>query len=99
MSKGEPKENFFRISHKVYESEVFRSLKPGARLLYMAMCHLRNRYGDKDGIFFRSDRELAKDSGLSLETVSISKQELIEKGLLTWRRGRPWKPSLYQIQD
>ncbi len=99
MAKGEPKENFFRISHSTCESEVFLMLRPATKVLYLILCKLRNRYGDKDGIFFRSERELADDSGLSLETVSISKQELIGAGLVRWRKGRPWKPSLYQIQD
>lgn len=97
--KGEPNGNFFRISHKVIESEKFKKLKPGAKVLYMALCHLRNRYADKSGIFFRDDRSLASDSGLSVDTISKSKQELIKGRFLRWKKGGPRRACRYQIGD
>jgi hypothetical protein len=97
--KGEPNGNFFRMSHRVIEMEKFKQLKPGAKVLYMTLCHLRNRFGNKDGVFFRDDRSLATDSGLSLDTISKSKRELIQGGFLRWKKGGPRRPCRYQIDD
>ena len=97
--KGEPDDNFFRISHKVFESERFKKLKPGAKILYMTLCHLRNRYADKDGIFFRTDRDLMVDSGLSSRGIASSKQELLRFRFLKWRKGGPRRACRYQIPD
>lgn len=97
--KNEPDGNFFRISHEVFESKKFKSLNRGAKVLYMTLCHLRNRYGDKDGIFFRTDRNLAADSGLSKNIISPSKQELIQGGFLRWKKGGPRRACRYQINE
>ena len=97
--KNEPNGNYFRISHRVVEHEKFKKLKPGAKVLYMILCHLRNRHGDEDGVFFRTDRKLAVDSGLNSDTISKSKQELIRAGFLKWRKGGPRRACLYQIND
>jgi len=99
MSKGEPNGNFFRISHKIFESERFKKLSPGAKILYITFCHLRNRFGDKNGIFFRDDRTLAQDSGLSLQTVNKAKRELITHRFLRWVKGGPRRACRYQIDD
>ncbi len=97
--KGEPNGDFFRISHKVIENEKFKKLKPGAKILYMTLCHLRNRYADRSGIFFRDDRSLAADCGLSEKTISKAKQELIKHRFLRWRKGGPRRACRYQIGD
>ena len=97
--KGEPNGNFFRVSHRVFESENFRSLKPGAKVLYMTLCHLRNRFGNRDGIFFRTDRDLMIDSGLAQSTISEAKQELIDADLLRWKKGGPRRACIYQVAD
>ena len=97
--KGEPDGDFFRMSHKVIENEKFKSLKPGAKVLYMTLCHLRNRYADKSGIFFRTDRDLMCDSGLSSRTIAASKQELIKGRFLRWRQGGPRRACRYQVAD
>lgn len=99
MARGEPEKNYFRLSHKVFESEFFRTLRPGSKILYMTLCHLRNRLGDKNGIFFRTDRDLVIDSGLAMSTISESKQELIQAGLLRWKKGGPRRACRYQIND
>jgi CRP-like cAMP-binding protein len=98
-TKGEPNGNFFRISHEVFKSERFKKLRPSSKVLYMTLCHLRNRYGDKDGIFYRTDRDLAEDSGLSLETVSESKKDLIKSRFLKWKKGTSHRACRYQIAD
>lgn len=97
MGKGEPDGDFFRISHKVFESKKFKELKSGAKILYMTLCHLRNRYADKNGIFFRDDRKLVLDSGLSKNTIFPAKQELIKAGFLRCKKGGPRRPCQYQI--
>lgn len=97
--KNEPHENFFRISHKTFESGVFKELKPGTKILYMTLCHLRNRFGNKDGVFFRTDRDLVDDSGLAPATIAASKKELIQAGFLRWKKGGPRRACRYQIWD
>ena len=97
--KGEPNGNFFRISHATFESKRFKKLKPGAKILFMTLCHLRNRYADKDGIFFRDDRHLMEDSGLSTVTITRAKQELIGNQFLQYVKGGPRRACRYQIHD
>jgi hypothetical protein len=99
MPKREPEENFFRISHAVVESPEFLSLKPSAVKLYVVLCHLRNRYADKDGIFYRSDSDLVADTGMSKPTIVEARRELLQKGFLRWRKGKSHTACLYQIND
>ena len=99
MGKGEPNGNFFRVSHRVFESEKFQSLKPGAKILYITFCHLRNRFGDKNGIFYRTDKDLAIDSGLAIGSVWTAKKELAEMGFVRYKKGGRWNASYYQIVD
>ncbi len=97
--KGAPDGNFFKISKRVLKSEEFRSLRPGSKILYMTLCYLRNEFGNKDGIFYRTDKALMIDSRLAQSTISESKQELIRAGLLRWKKGGPRRACFYQIND
>lgn len=99
--KGQPEGNFFPVSHEVVESDTFRRLSPGAKLLYFVLCHLRNRYAGENGVFFRSDRDLLRDMGYSHPNALVrARKELLRSGFLRWKKGRPPKEAtLYQLDD
>lgn len=85
--KCEPNQNYFRVSHIITESEAFAKLSLGAKVLYYTFCKLRNRYGDERGIFFRSERTLADDAGVTKKTIQKAKKELIDARYLKWGNG------------
>jgi hypothetical protein len=73
-NKGEPPNNFVRISHKIFEHKNFKKLPFPAKVLYMTLYHLRNRYAKDGGIFYRSLEALAEDSGMSIDSVKRGKK-------------------------
>lgn len=86
VAKGEPTTNYFRVDHHVPESVQFRELPLSAKVLYFTLCKLRNRYGQKDGSFRRSDRQLSEDSALNKNTIKPARQQLKAIGLIkTWQ--------------
>ena len=97
--KGEPEENFFRVSHLIVESEKFKILKPSSKILYYGLCKLRNRFADKNGIFWRADRVLTKDVGLGRNSIWRARHELIKTGLIKWKKGGSHRACRYQIND
>lgn len=98
--KGQPNGNFFPVSHLVVETEKFKGMKPTSKNLYFTLCQLRNRFGkNKDGFFFRKDRDLQLDSRLSSKPVLRARKELIQCGFIKWEKGRPYHPSWYKIMD
>lgn len=96
---GEPEDNFFRASHKIVETKEFLGLSLSAKILYFFLCKLRNRYADEEGIFYRSERMLLKDSNLSLASIRRARKELLQKGFIKWKKGKSHIACLYQIQD
>ena len=58
--------------------EVYRQLKPNAKVVYVALCD----YADDTGTCWPSRRTVAKDSGLSLSTVDRSLRELVKAGVI-----------------
>lgn len=84
--KGEPFENFFRVSHNTTESQVFKRLPATAKVLYFALCKLRNRLAKDDGEFFRSDSILERDTGLSDHTVRKAKRSLGEASIIRFTK-------------
>lgn len=97
--RGEPKEKYFRIHHQIIESKTFHTLNPSAKILYITFCKLRNHFGDKNGVFFRSTSSLATDSGLSIASVHRAKTELLKAGILRWKQGNAIEACSYQIPD
>lgn len=84
--KGEPFDNFFRVSHGPLESEQFKQLPVTAQLLYFYLCKLRNRLAKRDGEFFRSDTVLEKDTGLSNFTIRKAKRLLGNAGMIQFNK-------------
>lgn len=98
--KGEPNGNFFRVSHEVVECEDFKALKPASKILYYTLCHLRNRYAEANGVFFRSNDNLADDTGLSKKSIVEAKKELKKYGFISYRPDRKSRQAcLYRIND
>ena len=98
-NKNEPTENFFKISHRTIKGDKFKKLNPGAKILYLYLCSHRNTYGDENGIFFRSDRHLAEDTGMAIATVGRAKKELIGEGYLRWEKGDFAHACKYQLNE
>ncbi|MEW6095781.1 MAG: hypothetical protein AB1567_04545 [bacterium] len=98
-NKGEPENNFFRVSHKVFDDEKFKQLNNSAKVLYFTLCKLRNRFADENGVFFRSDRTLVKDSGLGLSSIWRARHELLQNNFIKWKQGKSHIACLYQIND
>ena len=83
----EPKKNFFRVSHQTTESGWFIKLNPSAKVLYFYLCKFRNRFTDERKgrlEFARSDRQLSKDTGLSIPSIYRSRNELIKAGFIRY---------------
>jgi len=62
--KGEPTADYYPVSHLTTASQKFKELNPSAKVLYFYLCKIRNYYADEQGIFYRSDRILIRDTGL-----------------------------------
>lgn len=74
--------NEFSLPHKVFESEEFKKLKPGAKILYCYLAKLRNRFGKEENYFWRSMDQLVEDTGMSIKTVRTAKNQLRAMGLI-----------------
>jgi DNA-binding GntR family transcriptional regulator len=98
---GEPKSNFFRVSHMITESKEFKGLNQISQILYFTLCRLRNRLDRGLGTFFRSDRQLENDSGLSRPTVTKAKQDLKQKGFIDFvsKKGRRCRYHIWEKDD
>ncbi|MFH0754534.1 MAG: hypothetical protein V2A70_08215 [Candidatus Omnitrophota bacterium] len=80
-------ENFFTLSHRIFEDESFKALKPSTRLFYVHLAKLRNRFGDKLGWFWRSSSQLAIDLKLTEKTIRAAKRQLIKDRYIEARYG------------
>ena len=78
--------NFIQLQKKVFDCE----LSAGAFRLYCTLALLEHKYTDgKSGndFFLRTDKQLAKDSYCSFNSVRKYKEELINAGLIEVGRG------------
>ena len=74
--------NTFPVQHAVIESEDFEYLDLSSKVLYCYLAKLSNRFANKDRWFYRSMNDLAKDSGLHINSIKKAKKELKRKGLI-----------------
>lgn len=98
----EPTKNFFRVSHDVLEHPVFIQLPPISKVLYMCLCKLRNRYQrGKKKYFIRTNKQLMKDTNLSLASVKRAKTSLNEARFIlsVSSKGRRTKHQIFEIQE
>lgn len=97
--KQEPTKNYFPVKHSVIESKEFKKLNLSAKNLYFIFCKLRNYYADENGVFFRSDRDLAKDTGMGTGTIWRARHELLRANFIRWKQGKAHISCRYQIND
>lgn len=71
--------NTYRVQHAVTGSYQYRCLSLAAQSLYITLCRLSNRLGDKnnENWFRRSINELIIDTNLSDRSITKGKRELI----------------------
>ena len=69
--------NYLHLSRKLFNNEGFKALSLNAKWLYVVLNELEHKYtGDKENFFFRSNDDLALDTGFSLPTLKKAKREL-----------------------
>ena len=74
--------NYLQLSRDIFTEEYRHNLTTAAKWLFCVMNEMEHRYAKEDGSFFRSNKDLAEDAGLSLRTMIRAKEELINMGLL-----------------
>ena len=68
---------YLPISRKLFNDKKFKQKSINARWLYAVLCELEHKYtGENEDFFFRSDKDLAEDAGMSTATVWRTKKEL-----------------------
>lgn len=90
--------HFFKVPHEITSEEKYLLLPASAKALYTTLCKLANLYADTDGWFYRSMRDLARDSGLHLQTVVKAKKALIKCNYICCRRGQ-YEATNYRASD
>ena len=94
-----PQKDFFKISHKIIELKAWKDLTPTAAKLYTYLCHCRNRHTQRyKDYFFRSDRQIKKDTGFAFDTIIKGRKEL-NGSFINYVPGKGKKRSKYQIMD
>ena len=78
-------DNAFAVSHLVIESIEFKNLSLPARYLYIYLSKLSNRYADKNGWFWHSNRTLSDETKMDVRSIIKAKKSLQEKGFLKYK--------------
>jgi hypothetical protein len=89
MEGGEMKhgnEFYMELSRALF-AEPYNELSINAKWLFVTLNELEQRFcGNKENFFFRSNEDLAKDTGLSLSVLKRAKAELIKTDLIkSWQ--------------
>lgn len=76
---------FVQLSRSIFHEDCELSFR--AKWLYTVLSELEHRYtGDKCDFFFRTQRDLAKDTGMSPKKNRESRKELIDNNYITtWK--------------
>ena len=83
--KNDTKNNFF-VPHAVIEDTKFKKLPDSAKILYIILCHIANRYADESGWFWRSLNQLQEDTGKSRKTIIKAKKLLKKQEFIDTKR-------------
>jgi len=72
---------YLQITRHLFHGEKFQHFSKNAKWLYAVLCELEHRFTSegkrkRTDWFYRSDKDLAKDSQMSLATTKRVKQEL-----------------------
>lgn len=74
--------SYVQLDKKIF-SEEYASMSVGAKWLYTYLTGLEHRFCTEDkNYFFRTDEQLSKDVGISLNSLKKYKRELKEVGLI-----------------
>ena len=79
--------NEFMVSHEVLEQSEFIELSSATKVVYIFLCKLTNRYGTKEGKFWRSYEQLSEDTNLSVRAVKYAVKLLKETGFIEVKKG------------
>ena len=96
---GEPKSNFFRVSHRMISLPDFKALQPFVKVVYFSLCASRNRYQRQKAYFTRSLNLLMKDTGLSKPTVIKAINILTEARFIITAKRRSGRRTRFQIVE
>ena len=76
-------EYFIQISRKLFNEEKFKKLPYQSKWIYTILCENEHRFtGENENLFFRSDKDLSKDCGMSLRTMQRYKKYLIDEKII-----------------
>lgn len=79
-----PKEYFLMVSRSLYADGTFKKLSPTAIKLLFMLKELEQAYGHGENTrLYRSNDQLADDTGMSVATVKKAKKELVDAQLMT----------------
>ena len=79
---------FFKVPHETVTDEKFKASTPATMMLFIYLCQLTNMYGNSEGWFFRSMRDLEKDTGLHLQTLTEAKKALVKSNYISIKKGK-----------
>jgi len=93
--------NAFPVSHQVFEDAEFKNLPLVAKFLYIQLSKLSNRYADKNGWFWVSNKTLAIDTKMNIKSIIKGKKRLKEMGFLKYKtttfHNNSLKATIYKI--
>lgn len=77
---------YLQLSRKIFDPK-YSDLSTSAKWLYVVLCECEHKYTNgKQKWFYRSDTDLAEDTGWSLATVKRAKAELLRTDLVKIKR-------------
>lgn len=80
--------NFLQLSRVIFNEPPYCDLSQNAKWLYIVLNELEHRYtGKKENFFYRSNEDLANDTGLSESVLKRAKAELLKTDLVHFWRG------------
>jgi hypothetical protein len=85
--KGKSMWNDFRVPQRMMKDEKFKAYTHSVKVVYFYLAHLAYMYGNNEGWFFHSLRNLAQLIGMDVKTVWAAKNQLVENGFLEYRDG------------
>lgn len=81
---------YLELTREIF-SEEYADLSVGAKWLFVVLNELEQRYTGKDcDFFFRTDEQLVKDTGFSINTLRKYKAELKNTDLIKIGKGH-WR--------
>lgn len=77
---------YMQVSREIF-TEKYADLSANAKWLFVVLNELEQRYtGKNEDFFFRSNNDLARDSGLKLTALKAAKAELVKTDLIqSWQ--------------